>query len=242
MTWLIIHYLLIIKYIYIAISVDNRWHPLTKTIGLLSFISSRWHSSGIYLYSLFFIKKKSIDIEGILKSERRVQGRCQQSPESTPEIYAAHRKHIVFGAAHHTKCHSWMKDGWMFEQPFARGITKSHKVTQNPSLHHTRKLLSHKSFLRNFTASNAYAYDRLEEHMDSDSSRPELHHQGSLPLSRGYTDAPSMTTSTIPSDPCLLSGSTPIKGGILFRGSDLIAYKEAGLPRRGRKFKNSPRE
>ena len=27
-----------------------------------------------------------------------------------------------------------------------------------------------------------------------------------------------------------------------FRGSDLIAYKEAGLPRRGRKFKNSPRE
>ena len=28
----------------------------------------------------------------------------------------------------------------------------------------------------------------------------------------GYTDAPSMTTSTIPSDPCLLSGSTPIKG------------------------------
>ncbi|KAA3851636.1 DNA-binding protein, partial [Bacteroides ovatus] len=32
------------------------------------------------------------------------------------------------------------------------------------------------------------------------------------------------------------------KRGILFRGSDLIAYKEAGLPRRGRKFKNSPRE
>ena len=32
------------------------------------------------------------------------------------------------------------------------------------------------------------------------------------------------------------------KSGILFRGSDLIAYKEAGLPRRGRKFKNSPRE
>ena len=32
------------------------------------------------------------------------------------------------------------------------------------------------------------------------------------------------------------------KRGILFLGSDLIAYKEAGLPRRGRKFKNSPRE
>ena len=32
------------------------------------------------------------------------------------------------------------------------------------------------------------------------------------------------------------------KRGILFRGNDLIAYKEAGLPRRGRKFKNSPRE
>lgn len=32
------------------------------------------------------------------------------------------------------------------------------------------------------------------------------------------------------------------KRGILFRGSDLIAYKEAGLPRRGRKFKDSPRE
>ena len=32
------------------------------------------------------------------------------------------------------------------------------------------------------------------------------------------------------------------KRGILFRGSDLIAYKEAGLPRIGRKFKDSPRE
>ena len=32
------------------------------------------------------------------------------------------------------------------------------------------------------------------------------------------------------------------KRGILFRGSDLIAYKEAGLPRRGRKFKDSPRK
>lgn len=32
------------------------------------------------------------------------------------------------------------------------------------------------------------------------------------------------------------------KRGILFQGSDLIAYKEAGLPRRERKFKDSPRE
>lgn len=28
-------------------------------------------------------------------------------------------------------------------------------------------------------------YDPLEEHTDNSSSRPELHHQGSLPLSRG---------------------------------------------------------
>ena len=32
------------------------------------------------------------------------------------------------------------------------------------------------------------------------------------------------------------------KRGILFQGSDLSAYKEAGLPRRERKFKDSPRE
>ena len=32
------------------------------------------------------------------------------------------------------------------------------------------------------------------------------------------------------------------KRGIVFQGSDLIAYKEAGLPRRGRKFKDSPRK
>ena len=38
-----------------------------------------------YLNCFIKLKKKSIDIEGILKSERRVQGRCQQSPESTPE-------------------------------------------------------------------------------------------------------------------------------------------------------------
>lgn len=31
-------------------------------------------------------------------------------------------------------------------------------------------------------------------------------------LSSGFTDAPSTTTSTIPNDHCLLSGSTPIKG------------------------------
>ena len=184
MTWLIIHYLLIIKYIYIAISVDNRWHPLTKTIGLLSFISSRWHSSGIYLYSLFFIKKKSIDIEGILKSERRVQGRCQQSPESTPEYMPPIENTLFLGL--HTTLSAIL--GWKTDECLSnllQGVSQN--PTKSPKIPHciTRKLLSHKSFLRNFTASNAYAYDRLEEHMDSDSSRPELHHQGSLPLSRG---------------------------------------------------------
>ena len=175
MTWLIIHYLLIIKYIYIAISVDNRWHPLTKTIGLLSFISSRWHSSGIYLYSLFFITKKSIDIEGILKSERRVQGRCQQSPESTPEYMPPIENTLFLGL--HTTLSAIL--GWKTDECLSnllQGVSQN--PTKSPKIPHciTRKLLSHKSFLRNFTASNAYAYDRLEEHMDSDSSRPELHH------------------------------------------------------------------
>lgn len=188
MTWLIFHYLLIINYIYIAISVDNRWQPLTKSIGLLSFISSRWHFSGIYLYSLFFIKKKSIDIEGVWKSKKRAQGRCQQSPDSTPEYMPPIENTLFFLMQTHTKRLSWMKDRWKMDECLSNSLQGvSQNPTKSPKIPHciTRKLLLHKGFLRNFTASNAYAYDRLEEHMDSDSSRPELHHQGSLPLSRG---------------------------------------------------------
>ena len=188
MTLLIFHYLLIINYIYIAISVDNRWQPLTKSIGLLSFISSRWHFSGIYLYSLFFIKKKSIDIEGVWKSKKRAQGRCQQSPDSTPEYMPPIENTLFFW------CRPTLSAflGWKIDERWMNVcLTPLQGVSQNPTkspkIPHciTQKLLLHKGFLRNFTASNAYAYDRLEEHMDSDSSRPELHHQGSLPLSRG---------------------------------------------------------
>lgn len=184
MTWLIFHYLLIINYIYIAISVDNRWQPLTKSIGLLSFISSRWHFSGIYLYSLFFIKKKSIDIEGVWKSKKRAQGRCQQSPDSTPEYMPPIENTLFFW------CRPTLNAflGWKMDECLSNSLQGvSQNPTKSPKIPHciTRKLLSHKGFLRNFTASNAYAYDRLEEHLDSDSSRPELHHQGSLPVPRG---------------------------------------------------------
>lgn len=72
MTPLIFSYLLNISTIHIAISVDTRWHPLTKSICRYSFISSRWHFSGIYLYSLFFIKRKSIDIERVRKFTKEV--------------------------------------------------------------------------------------------------------------------------------------------------------------------------
>ena len=175
MTRLIFHYLLIINYIYIAISVDNRWQPLTKSIGLLSFISSRWHFSDIYLYSLFFIKKKSIDIEGARKSRKRAQGPCQQSPDSTPEYMPPIENTLFFWP--HTTLSAIL--GWKMDECLSNSLQGvSQNPTKSPKIPHciTRKLLSHKSFLRNFTASNAYAYDRLEEHMDSDSSRPELHH------------------------------------------------------------------
>ena len=153
-------------------NVDKRWQKNLRQ----KFYSHRLTNSDFSILFSFSFKKKRYWITGAFGSGfRPFQPVVTLASLSPPQLYRRKLQKVFFW------CRPTLSAilGWKMDECLSnllQGVSQN--PTKSPKIPHciTRKLLSHKSFLRNFTASNAYAYDRLEEHMDSDSSRPELHH------------------------------------------------------------------